>query len=122
MCTDALNKAADPLFVKMSRSGTLCKGRILHRPTLANYEYIELPSNYFVTLNNYRRQNSEEARRHIINVRKLYKQCARKFRHEDDRQRTGNLLNARCENAKLYWKLISEARDSVCKSNIKVDA
>ena len=71
-------------------------------------------------LNRYRNYPCAENRKLMVNARSSYKSCIRKCRFLYDKDETLKLLNARHDNAKLYWNMLKQ-KSGVVKSNITIN-
>jgi hypothetical protein len=68
---------------------------------------------FFESLNMYRRSGTDNNRVQMIHARKLFKAEARTCRLNYSRENTRRLVEAKSNNAKLYWKLLkSRNRES----------
>ena len=76
------------------------------RPPYYTVECDEQRDLFLGYLNRYRASGSDTDRQAMCNARRLFKKTARKCRLDYDQTRTSGFLQARCQNAKLYWRLL----------------
>lgn len=51
---------------------------------------------------------TDQNRINLVKARSVYKNLLRKCRHDFDKQRTDDLINAQFKNARLYWNMLKE--------------
>ena len=117
---DIFDDVLSPLFKRQHRSQgqEYFPSRIDKR--WFNAECAEKRINFYRHLNIFRNNKTEENKRNFIDARTQFKTCIRKSKFEYDHNETKKLLDARFNNAKLYWKMLKNVA-GLNKSNIPLD-
>ena len=105
--SDGIRNAADPLFL---RSFSKRKSDNLHKssgPVWGDDEWRHIKRTFFRVRDRYIRSPSDVNRVMMTDARKHYKYISRNKRIEYDKIQTKKLIDARCKNVKLYWKMLA---------------
>jgi hypothetical protein len=102
---DAIYQAADPYFANYrytNRTITFVDNKL---PWFSD-DCESKRRVFFYQQNLFRLDNSDVNRVGMVTARKEFRKAARLARLQYDRRQTDDLLRARCQNAKAYWKLL----------------
>ena len=59
-------------------------------------------------LDKYRESKTDVNRKGMVKARSEYKSLIRQCRYEYDKEKTSRFVNAKYNNARLYWNLLQE--------------
>ena len=107
--SDGIRNAADPLFLR-SFSKRKSDTSNLHKssaPAWGDDEWRHIKRTFFRVRERYIRSPSDVNWVMMTDARKHYKYNSRKKRIEYDKIQTKKLMDARCKNVKLYWKMLA---------------
>ena len=103
--TNAVRKAADPLFKREFRNGRRVSSK--GQPDWADEEWSQSKKGFFRCRDKYKRNGSEINRVNMVSARKHYKLLSRTRQATFEHNETKKLLKARISNIKLFWKMLS---------------
>ena len=118
LLVDALRNAADPLFLKSMNTlkSTGCQGRQMQDPG------VQAMKKLFYKANDRDRAHPGDSNREImLTARSEYKSAAWKSKHKYEVAQTSKLLNAKLNNVKMYWKLLSSCGEQSVRTNLTND-
>jgi hypothetical protein len=118
--TKVICDVADPLFSKNIRHTCTTNSGVRHKrkkPPWMCAQCVNLRKEFFYELDIYRANVCNDSRDRMVKARNLYTRHTRKCRLRFDCTETQKLLQARVQDARLYWKML-KAGDK--KENIKV--
>lgn len=112
--TNVLTSVADPLFSRFN-----CTSECTHQQYQSQHKVPEwmcehchsLRYVFYTHLNQYRRGKTDDLRRSMVTARNDYTSHIRGCRLRYAKTRTDELVKARLENAKQYWKLLKGPSD-----------
>ena len=104
---DALRLATDSYFLKNINSHS--KRQPSSRPNWADNEWQLRKGDFYRSLNKYKLNKSDFNRKNIVDARKRYYLKTRQLRTDFERQQTRKLLEAKTNNIKIYWKMLSRS-------------
>ena len=105
LCTDAIRKAADPLFLRKKYVNS--RDISSNGPVWADGNY-KTTKKYFYRCNDrYKKHPSDENRKSMFQARSAFKSASSACRRNYERTQSSKLLNARVNNLKQYWKMLS---------------
>ena len=105
MCVDAIRSASDPLFLTQIKNSGSDNRKSL--PPWASNEWVNSKKKFYKCRDKYNSNSSESNRKSMVEARKCYKQLSFSRRRGYEKDNTSQLYKAKCQNVKLYWKLLS---------------
>ena len=103
--TDMITNVAAPYFHKTHRRRQHTQQR-KDKPPYYTLECENKRTIFLEYLNRYRATGSDSDRRSLCDARRVFKNSVRNCRLDYDRSRTHELLRAKHQNARLYWRLL----------------
>lgn len=117
--TDILHDVTVPLFGKKKNEHCKSKSSSKFRSKWMTEECYTLRENYFLALNTYRLDSTQQNYETMKRLRNSYTKEAKKCRLQFDRSCTDELVKQRKKNAKEFWRLLKGDYPSV-KSSVLV--
>ena len=114
---EIISQVAAPYFHKTYISGHNDAPRKV-KPPYYSVECERERQHFLHRLNIYRNTGLDIDRGAMCNARREFKNTARRCRLEYDKMRTNELLNAKHQNTKLYWRLLKGTRQMHTSPNI----
>ena len=80
-----------------------------NKPTWADNEWLETKKDFFRSRDKYKRYQSDANRNKMTEARKKYKALVNQRLFNYEREQTRKLLEARVNNIRLYWRMLSNS-------------
>ena len=118
--TQVLTDIAEPLFGK---SYTVARSTTNLLPKWMSDECKNLRDAFFINLNQYRQNETDECRNNMIRSMSAYTRCAMSCRREYDHAFMKNILTQKVDDARLYWQLLDklDSNTNTGMSNLTAD-
>ena len=105
LCTDAIRKAAGPLFFRKKNVNS--RDISSNGPVWADGNYTTAKKYFYRCNDRYKKHPSDENRKSMVQVHNAFKSASSACRRTYERTQSSTLQNARVNNLKQYWKMLS---------------
>ena len=105
MCVDAIRSAADPLFLTEIKNNGSANTK--KQPPWASTDWVNGKKKFYKSRDKFNSNPNEVNRKSMAEARKNFKQLSFSRRRRFENENTSKLYKAKCQNVKLYWKLLS---------------